>query len=213
MVLTRCFSQRKHITKSSNLIFVASSKIIGDYIDESIKCLQNLKMMNSRIEKISQILIDARDSKRKVFLLGNGGSASTASHFICDLNKTSTMKDKNRTRAISLVDNVPIISAYGNDVSYDSIFIEQLKNLLEPQDVLIAISGSGNSKNVIEAVSYAKEKGATVVGLTGFDGGKLKSKCDECLVIPSNSMYRIEDMHLMINHIITSVLRKGTDYK
>jgi D-sedoheptulose 7-phosphate isomerase len=192
---------------------VASSKIIDEYIDKSITCLQNLKKMNSQIEKISQILIDARDSKRKVFLLGNGGSASTASHFICDLNKTSTMKDRNRIKAISLVDNMPIISAYGNDVSYDSIFSEQLKNLLEPRDVVIAISGSGNSKNVIEAVSYAKEKGAIIVGLTGFDGGKLKSKCDECLVIPSNSMYMIEDMHLMFNHIITSVIREGTDYK
>jgi D-sedoheptulose 7-phosphate isomerase len=192
---------------------VTSSKIIDNYIDESISCLQNLKKMNSLIEKISKIIIDARDSKRKIFLLGNGGSASTASHFICDLNKTSTMKDKSRLRAISLVDNIPTISAYGNDLSYDSIFAEQLKNLLEPKDVVIAISGSGNSKNVIEAVSYAKEKGAIVVGLTGFDGGKLKSRSDECLVIPSNSMYRIEDMHLMINHIITSVLREGTDYK
>lgn len=187
--------------------------MIDHYIDESITCLQSLKKMTSQIENICQILARTRDSKRKVFLIGNGGSASTASHFICDLNKTSTMKEKNRLRAISLVDNIPIISAYGNDLSYDSIFVEQLKNLLEPRDVVIAISGSGNSKNIIEAVSYAKEKSAIVIGLTGFDGGKLKSKCDECLIIPSNLMYRIEDMHLMINHIITFVLREGTDYK
>lgn len=189
-----------------------SHKIIDDYINGSITCLQGLKKMVPQIEKICKILIDARDSKRKVFLLGNGGSASTASHFICDLNKTSTVNEK-RIRAISLVDNMPTISAYANDVSYDSIFVEQLKNMLESKDVLIAISGSGNSKNVLNAVSYAKEKGAIVIGLTGFDGGKLKAKCDECLVIPSDVMYRIEDMHLMINHIITSVIREGKNYK
>lgn len=190
-----------------------SKKIIDNYIEESITCLQKFKKLIPRIEKICQILIDARDSKRKIFLIGNGGSASTASHFICDLNKTSTMKEKKRIKAISLVDNIPIISAYGNDTSYDLIFVEQLKNLLEPKDVVIAISGSGNSENVIKAVSYAKKEGAIIIGLTGFNGGKLKSKCDECFIVPSNSMYRIEDMHLIINHIVTSVLREGTDYK
>lgn len=188
-------------------------QIIDNYLNESMSCLQDLKKMNNQIEKICQILIQARDSKKKIFLLGNGGSASTASHFICDLSKTSTMKEKNKIKAISLVDNISIISAYSNDLSYDSIFVEQLKNLLEPEDVVIAISGSGNSTNVIEAVTYAKKIGAVIVGLTGFDGGKLKSSCDECLIIPSDSMYRIEDMHLMINHIITSVLREGTSYK
>lgn len=192
---------------------MSGSTIIDDYIDESIICLKNLKKLASQIEKICHIITQTRDSKRRVFLIGNGGSASTASHFICDLNKTSTMEQKNRIKAISLVDNIPIISAYGNDVSYDSIFVEQLKNMLEPQDVVVAISGSGNSKNIIEAVSYAKEKGAIIVGLTGFDGGILKSKCDECLIIPSDLMYRVEDMHLMINHIITTVLREGTAYK
>ena len=190
-----------------------SSQIIEEYIHQSIQCLQDIKKMKEQIKKISDILINARDEGRKVFLIGNGGSGSTASHFACDFNKTSTLPNKNRLRAISLVDNIPIILAYGNDVSFDSIFVEQLKNLIEHNDVVIAISGSGNSKNVLNAVSYAKEKGGIVIGLTGFEGGILKSKCDECIVIPSNSMYRIEDMHLMINHILTSIFREGIDYK
>jgi len=190
-----------------------SSQIIEEYIQQSILCLQDIKKMKDKIKKISEILINARERRQKVFLMGNGGSGSTASHFACDFNKTSTIPNKNRLRAISLVDNIPVILAYGNDVSYASIFVEQLKNLIEPNDIVIAISGSGNSKNVLNAISYAKEKGGIIIGLTGFEGGLLKSKCDECLVIPSNSMYRIEDMHLMINHILTSIFREGVGYK
>jgi D-sedoheptulose 7-phosphate isomerase len=187
--------------------------IINDYIEKSIICLENMKNHVSQIEKISQLLINARDEKRSIFLLGNGGSASNASHYFCDMNKTSNMNNENRFKAISLVDNIPIISAHTNDISFNSVFTEQLKNFFQEKDILIAISGSGNSKNVIDAVEYVKEKNGIVVGLTGFDGGILKSKCNECLIIPSDSMYRIEDMHLMINHILTSIFRNGTDYK
>jgi D-sedoheptulose 7-phosphate isomerase len=187
--------------------------IINDYIEKSIICLENMKNHVSQIEKISQLLINARDEKRSIFILGNGGSASNASHYFCDMNKTSNMNNENRFKAISLVDNIPIISAYANDISFNSVFTEQLKNFFQEKDILIAISGSGNSKNVINAVEYVKEKNGIVVGLTGFDGGILKSKCNECLIIPSDSMYRIEDMHLMINHILTSIFRNGTDYK
>ena len=187
--------------------------IINDYIEKSIICLENMKNHVSQIEKISQLLINARDEKRSIFLLGNGGSASNASHYFCDMNKTSNMNNENRFKAISLVDNIPIISAHTNDISFNSVFTEQLKNFFQEKDILIAISGSGNSKNVIDAVEYVKEKNGIVVGLTGFDGGILKSKCNECLIIPSDSMYRIEDMHLMINHILTSIFRNRTDYK
>ena len=190
-----------------------SQDMINDYIEKSIICLESMKKQTSQIKKISQILIKARKENNHIFLLGNGGSASNASHYFCDLNKTSNMPDENRFKAISLVDNISIISAYGNDISYDSIFVEQLKNLFQAKDVLIAISGSGNSKNVIDAVEYVKKNNGVVIGLTGFDGGILKSKCDECLVIPSDSIYRIEDMHLMINHILTSIFRNDTDYK
>ena len=190
-----------------------SSKIISQYIEESIICLNKLKLLSNRIEKISSILIDARENGKNVFVCGNGGSGSTASHMYCDFNKTASMLGKKRMKAHSLVDNMPIILAIGNDQSYNDIFVEQLKNSMKSKDVLIAISGSGNSANVINAAKYAKKIKGIVIGFTGFKGGKLKSLCDDCIIIPSNSMYRIEDMHLMLNHILVSVFRNGKDYR
>jgi len=190
-----------------------SSDIIEKYLDDSIKCLQEIKLVQNKIEKITKAIIQAKNNGRNIFLCGNGGSASTASHMFCDLNKTATMPNKKRLRAISLVDNLAMISAIGNDLSYSEIFVEQLKNYIRPKDVLVAISGSGNSLNVIKAVKFAKKNDVMVIGFTGFNGGKLKSLCDECIIIPSDSMYRIEDMHLMLNHILVSVLREGKDYK
>jgi len=189
-----------------------AKKIISQYLDESILCLNNLKSQLGVIKRIVDILEKARKNEKNVFLCGNGGSGSTASHMLCDLNKTSSMPNKKRLKAISLVDNVPIISALANDLSYSEVFLEQLKNLIKPSDVLIILSGSGNSLNVIKAAKYAKKNRGIIIGLTGFKGGKLKSLCDECLIIPSNSMYRIEDMHLMINHILVSVFRGGKSY-
>jgi len=188
-------------------------ELITNYIDESISCLKKMKEQTSIIYNISKIIEQTRENDKTIFLIGNGGSSSTSSHFVCDLNKTSTMKSKKRLKAISLTDNIPILTAIGNDISYDKIFSEQLKNFLNEKDVLIAISGSGNSENIINAVALAQERKCFVIGLTGFDGGKLKSYCNECIIVPNNSMYRIEDMHLMINHILTEILREGTDYK
>jgi len=190
-----------------------SKRIISKYIDESINCLNKLKFQLDTIQKIVNILENARRNDKNIFLCGNGGSGSTASHMICDLNKTSSIPGKKRLKAISLVDNMPIVLALANDLSYSEIFIEQLKNHMKPSDVLIAISGSGNSSNILKALKYAKKNRGIIIGLTGYKGGKMKSLCDECLIIPSNSMYRIEDMHLMINHILVTVFRDGKDYK
>lgn len=187
--------------------------LITKYLDESISCLEKIKKQSSVIYKVSTIIDETRKKNKNIFLIGNGGSSSTASHFVCDLNKTSTMKTKKRLKAFSLTDNIPTLTAIGNDISYDDIFTEPLKNFLSKDDVLILISGSGNSTNIIKAAKFAKTKNCSVIGITGFGGGKLKSLCDECIVIPSNSMYRIEDMHLMINHILTEIFREGTDYK
>lgn len=189
-----------------------SSKIISRYIEESIICLNKLKLLSNKIEKISSILIDARENGKNVFVCGNGGSGSTASHMHCDFDKTASMLGRKRMKTYSLVDNMPIILAIGNDQSYNDIFVEQLKNSMKPKDVLIAISSSGNSANVINAAKYAKKIKGMVIGFTGFKGGKLKPICDECIVVPSNSMYRIEDIHLMLNHILVSVFRNGKDY-
>jgi len=193
-------------------IAIMSSKDVLEYLEASIACISEMKSMAGRIERIAKMLMDARKNGNTVYLIGNGGSGSTASHIACDMNKTSIIAGSPRFRAVSLVDNVPVILAWSNDVSYEDIFKEQLENFLQPSDIVIAVSGSGNSKNIIKAASFAKTKGAKIIGLTGFDGGKLKEYADECLIIPSNVMYRIEDMHLMINHILTSVFIRGHNY-
>ena len=190
-----------------------NKQIIENYLSGSIECLSKISKMVESLEDIIDIIQNAQKNRKKIFLIGNGGSASTASHFVCDLNKTSTLNSKNRIQAISLVDNSPIITAYSNDISYDEIFVQQLKNFVSSDDVLIAISGSGNSKNILNAIKFAKEKNMKTIGLTGFDGGQMNSLVDHCFIVPDDSMYRIEDMHLMINHILTSVLRDGIDYK
>ncbi len=183
---------------------MATSEKIQEYLENSISCLNSLKSEHlDRIERIFNLVKESRINKRRIFLIGNGGSASTASHFVCDLNKTAKIKGLNRSQAFALNDNSPLVFAISNDISYDSVFEEQLKNFLEKDDLVIAISGSGNSENIIKAVNYANEKGAITIGLTGFNGGRLKKICKECLVVPSDKMYHIEDVHLTINHLIT----------
>ena len=185
---------------------------VDNYLSTTIDILKSLMQKTSTVEQIFTIIRNARQNKKSIFLFGNGGSSSTASHFVCDLNKTSKAHGIVDSRAFSLNDNHPHISAIANDLGYDKIFEEQLKNFLSPGDVVIAISGSGNSSNVLNAVRYAKNHNATVIGLTGFDGGQLKTLCDEVLIIPSDKMYHIEDCHLIINHLIT-YLFTGYDYK
>lgn len=143
--------------------------------------------------------------------MGNGGSAATASHFACDLAKGTTMDNpsmRKRFKVTALTDNVPLLTAWANDIDYENMFVEQLKNLLEEGDLVIAISGSGNSKNVLKAVEYANTRAAKTVGLTGFEGGRLKDMVKECLIVPSNSIERIEDVHLILEHLLCSYLRK-----
>ena len=115
---------------------------------------------------------------------------------------------RERFKVIALTDNVPLLTAWANDTGYENIFVEQLKNLLEEGDVVIAISASGNSKNVLKAVDYASNKAATTIGLTGFEGGKLKDIAQECLIVPSNSMERVEDVHLILGHLLCCYLRE-----
>ncbi len=183
---------------------MTTNEKIQEYLENSISCLNSLKSEHSdTIEIIFNLVKESRIKKRRIFLIGNGGSASTASHFVCDLNKTAKIKGLNRSQAFALNDNAPLVFAISNDISYDSVFEEQLKNFLEKDDLVIAISGSGNSENIIKAVNYANEKGAITIGLTGFNGGRLKKICKECLVVPSDKMYHIEDVHLTINHLIT----------
>ena len=178
-------------------------------IDESIESLQKLKKLGPQLRKVADIIRIARDEGNTVFTFGNGGSGSTAVHFASDLMKTATRPDLKRIRAISLNDNMPLTTAWANDSSYEHVFKEQLENLMKPGDVVIAISGSGNSKNVLLATEYARSNGGITIGLTGFDGGSLKSLASVLVVVPSNDMLRIEDTHLAICHLLVRLLRDG----
>lgn len=159
-----------------------------------------------KIEKIARILFEAYTQDKKIILMGNGGSAATASHFVCDLAKGTASPGKKRFKAMALNDNTPLVTAYANDSSYEDIFSEQLKNAVEAGDVVIAISGSGNSKNVLKAVELASRNSAITIGLTGFQGGRLKDLVSECLIVPNNTMEQIEDIHLVVLHAIKIVL-------
>jgi D-sedoheptulose 7-phosphate isomerase len=161
------------------------------------------------IEQAAEILLESYELGRTVFLFGNGGSAALASHLACDLAK-GTLQHGNagqRFRVMALTDNIPLITAWANDSSYDAIFAEQLLNFVVPGDIALAISGSGNSPNVLRALEAARTAGACTIGLTGFQGGKMKQLCDHCIVVPSDNMQVIEDFHLSVSHALFSVIR------
>jgi D-sedoheptulose 7-phosphate isomerase len=160
------------------------------------------------VERIGEALLDAYERDRTIYTFGNGGSASLASHFACDLGKGTVSGTGKRFRVISLTDNVPLMTAWANDSHYEDIFAEQLRNLVCEGDVAFAISGSGNSPNVLKALAVARDSGAITVGLTGYKGGKLKVLCDLCLVVPSENMQIIEDMHLCLAHALFTVIRR-----
>jgi D-sedoheptulose 7-phosphate isomerase len=161
------------------------------------------------IETAIAVLQEARLTDRQVFIMGNGGSAATASHFACDLGKGTVMPGLPRFRVIALTDNMPLFSALANDYGYDRVFAEQLASLVRPGDVVIAISGSGNSANVLQAVDFARQVGATTVGMTGFDGGKLKDAVDVSILVPNGCMEQVEDLHLLLEHLICTELRQA----
>lgn len=143
-----------------------------------------------------------------VYVFGNGGSGATAAHFVNDFNKGIGRNLAKRFRFCCLNDNVPTVLALANDVDYDQVFVEQLRNFLTPDDVVIAISGSGNSRNVLEAVEYANKVGAATVALVGYDGGRLKELAEHCVHVPVADMQKVEDLHLAVNHVMMSVLKR-----
>jgi D-sedoheptulose 7-phosphate isomerase len=166
------------------------------------------------IDQIVDILVGAYDAARVVFLCGNGGSASLASHFACDLGKgTAYCNGGKRFRVLSLTDNLPTLTAWANDSSYEDVFSEQLRNFVQPHDVVFAISGSGNSKNVLKALRAAREAEAVTVGISGFQGGAMKSLCDVCVVVPSEDMQIIEDLHLAIAHSIFRIVHTRMSHR
>lgn len=162
------------------------------------------------IKTAVDVLYAAYNAEKQIFIIGNGGSASTASHFACDLGKGTLQRiyddNEKRFKVISLTDNMALVTALGNDLSYDDIFSQQLKNLIQQGDILIAITGSGNSKNILNAVDSASKCGAVTIGFVGFDGGKLKEKVTHCIHVKSSHYGRVEDAHLILEHLICSYL-------
>ena len=182
------------------------------YLDNQAKCISEIKKNSvSALQQIFEMLIQARDNNKMVFVMGNGGSASTASHFVSDLLKTSLTKNTKKFKAVSLSDNAPVLLAWANDTSYDEIFVSQLQNFLTRGDIVIGISGSGNSGNVLKAIEYADSIGANTISLTGKGGGKLAKICKVNLVIPSDDMLTIETMHLLVCHLLTTMIRSKGD--
>lgn len=172
----------------------------ADYRKELIDTIQSIDL--GRVEQAIEWLRDARANDRHIFVCGNGGSASTASHFACDIVKGASYQREKRFRIMALTDSLPTLTAYSNDVSYDCVFAEQLKNFAQPGDVVIAISGSGNSPNVLRAVEYANSAGCRTIALTGRDGGKLAPLAALNIHVPVPHMGRIEDAHMIVCHMI-----------
>jgi len=165
------------------------------------------------IDRVTDLLLHAHENGHAVYLFGNGGSAALASHLACDLGKGTVNGSPKRFRAIAFTDNVPMMTAWANDARYEDIFAEQLKNFVRPHDIAFAISGSGNSPNVLNALKVARRAGAVNIGLTGFEGGKLPNLCDVCIIVPSDNMQVIEDLHLSIAHALFTAIRgKLCDY-
>jgi len=185
------------------------SEVIEDYCLGVMQASANLPFED--IAKVIEALSRARDKGKRVYIFGNGGSASTASHFASDLNKGSICKGKLRFKAQCLSDNVPVLTAWANDTSYRMVFAEQVENFIEAGDVVVSISGSGNSPNVLNAVKLAKAKGAFNIGFIGFGGGMLKDLVDLAVVVTSDNMERVEDVHLVICHIIKTCLTEEED--
>jgi D-sedoheptulose 7-phosphate isomerase len=159
------------------------------------------------IDRVAEALWHAYLEDRAVYVFGNGGSAALASHCACDLGKGTVINGNRRFRVLALTDNVPLMTAWANDACYDDVFAEQLTPLINKRDVALAISGSGNSPNVLKALHVAREAGAVTIGLTGFEGGKMKPLCDLCVIIPSDNMQVIEDLHVSVSHSVFVSLR------
>jgi len=181
-------------------------EIIGDYLQGLRSCLDEIAEKD--VIEIVDIIMKACSDGKKVIFMGNGGSATTASHFARDISIGTAKEGKPRVRAISLADSIAAITSLANDVGYSSVFKEQLIGQLDRGDVVIGISASGNSPNVLEAMEYARSEGAITVGFIGFGGGKLKELVDKSIVLSSRDYGQVEDTHLVLDHIFTCLVKE-----
>lgn len=181
-----------------------------EHIQNYISTLQQTidQLPRQLIADVVDVLQDARIRGSSVFIMGNGGSASTASHFVCDLAKNTRCEGLPHFRVIGLADNMAILSAYANDEGYESVFAQQLVNLIQPKDVVIAISASGNSKNVLNAIEEAQKHDVVTIGFTGFDGGRLGQMVNINIHVKSDTIEHVEDIHLMLEHVIVKTIKE-----
>ena len=182
----------------------------GSKIDEyAIKLKATIDSLDrNQINDVMNVLVEAYENERTIYIFGNGGSASSASHYVCDFNKGVSLKLEKKFRFTCLNDNVATVMAIANDCGYENVFSIQLEGKLKKGDIIIAISGSGNSKNVIKAVEYAKQNGATIITLTGYDGGQLLKISDHPIHVNINDMQIAEDVHMMLCHMMSSIIAK-----
>ena len=174
------------------------------YLDLEIEAIRSINLAS--VEEVMNVLEKARINGQKIFICGNGGSPATASHYCCDFNKGISEKGEKRYNFECLSDNVPTMMAVANDIGYDEVFRFPLKNKMNPGDIFIGVSGSGNSKNVVNAMKYAKSIGGTTIGIVGFSGGVMKEIADYNIHINVNNMQISEDVHMIIDHLMMYVL-------
>ena len=180
---------------------------LSSAIKRNQNCLDSLNSEKHLLIDIIENLLNARDTNKKIFTMGNGGSSSTSSHFVSDLLKTCILKESKRFNAICLSDNVPALTAWANDTSYDEVFLEQLKNYVSSGDIVIAFSGSGTSKNIIKTLEFAKKMNSFIIGFTGRSGGKFPQICDITIKVSSSDMLTIESIHVLLCHLIVESIR------
>ena len=186
------------------------TQFVKEYLSKVIQLLTEMEEdAISKIDILATELLKARENRKTIFIMGNGGSASTASHFAGDISKGTIVEGFPRFKAIALTNNIPNMLAWANDNGYEYIFVEQLKNLMEQGDVVIGISGSGNSENIIRAIEYANEHNAVTIGFSGFsENNKLMNTAKINIHVPSSYMQRVEDIHLLLQHLLTSLIRE-----
>lgn len=177
---------------------------IQKYLALEMETIQKLDV--EAINQVMNTLEEARLAGKTIYICGNGGSAATASHFVCDFNKGVSEHQEQKYNFICLNDNVPTMMAVANDISYDDVFVFPLQGRMKEGDLFIGISGSGNSENVIRAARYAKAQGNTVIGITGYSGGKLKAVSDLSLHVPIDNMQITEDLHMMLDHLMMYIM-------
>ena len=190
---------------------VLERPLVGDVLLTHIESVRDMlaRIPVDAVESVVTTIVEAHRRRQHVYIVGNGGSAATATHFACDLSKATIVHGRSRLRVTSLADNTAIMTAWANDTSYERVFAEQLDTLLNPGDVVIAISASGNSPNVLAAMETARVHGARTIAFVGFSGGALKSVVECAIHVPSNDYGVVEDCHLVLEHAITDGVRSA----